>query len=155
MWWNFLHWLQRKLSKWEVSVLPATKLSSKSLYFRYNDASADCAPYTCHPGPWIDHTSVHVRRLKVYIDWTLNNVGRTVVEIIIDFVFKCQHVLLYQYCYHRQYTQMQVLIVITRCSLVGIRDHTRTTRALVLPLLDDLCCDISILFWQHWVFVRR
>ena len=63
--------------------------------------------------------------------------------------------LLYQYCNNRQYTQIQVLLVITRRTLVGIRDHTRTIRPLLLLLLDDLCCDILILFWQHWVFVRR
>ena len=33
-WWNFHHWLHWKLSKWQLSVQPVMKFSSKWRYFR-------------------------------------------------------------------------------------------------------------------------
>ena len=36
-WWNFHHWLHRKLSKWQLSVPPVTKISSKWRHFRFSD----------------------------------------------------------------------------------------------------------------------
>ena len=35
-WWNFHHWLHRKLSKWQLSVPPVTKISSKWRHFRFS-----------------------------------------------------------------------------------------------------------------------
>ena len=39
-WWNFHHWLHRKLSKWQLSVQPVTKISSKWWHFRFSVDSA-------------------------------------------------------------------------------------------------------------------
>ena len=36
-WWNLHHWLHRKLSKWQLSVQPVMKLSSKWWHFRFSD----------------------------------------------------------------------------------------------------------------------
>ena len=36
-WWNFHHWLHRKLSKWQLSVQPVTKISSKWWHFRFSE----------------------------------------------------------------------------------------------------------------------
>ena len=35
-WWNLHHWLHRKLSKWQLSVQPVMKLSSKWRHFRFS-----------------------------------------------------------------------------------------------------------------------
>ena len=35
-WWNLHHWLQRKLSKWQLSVQPVMKISSKWWHFRFS-----------------------------------------------------------------------------------------------------------------------
>ena len=37
-WWNLHHWLHRKLSKWQLSVQPVMKLSSKWWHFRFSDS---------------------------------------------------------------------------------------------------------------------
>ena len=36
-WRNLHHWLHRKLSKWQLSVQPVMKISSKWLHFRFSD----------------------------------------------------------------------------------------------------------------------
>ena len=36
-WWNLYHWLHRKLSKWQLSVQPVMKLSSKWWHFRFSE----------------------------------------------------------------------------------------------------------------------
>ena len=39
-WWNIHHWLHRKLSKWQLSVQPVMKISSKWLHFRFSDSQS-------------------------------------------------------------------------------------------------------------------
>ena len=35
-WWNFHHWLHRKLSKWQLPVQPVMKISSKWQHFHFS-----------------------------------------------------------------------------------------------------------------------
>ena len=40
-WWNFHHWLHWKLSKWQLSVQPVMKISSKWRHFRFSEVTLE------------------------------------------------------------------------------------------------------------------
>ena len=47
-WWNFNHWLHRKLSFWQLSVQPVMKISSKWRHFCFSDDVRCLHPWKCY-----------------------------------------------------------------------------------------------------------
>ena len=49
-WRNLCHWLHRKLSKWQISVQPVTKISSKWQHIRISEWFTESSPHDMIPG---------------------------------------------------------------------------------------------------------
>ena len=54
---NFCDWLRWKLSEWQLSVQPVTKISSK-WHFRFNDDHSQVSGFSCHNITFLEPTTV-------------------------------------------------------------------------------------------------
>ena len=106
-WWNFHHWLHRKLSKWQLSVQPVTKISSKWWHFRFSgrlDCQYDGKVILCvtaiNPmrpcdaiwwdGTWATLVNSPVQHLKQCL-FSIRHLGRSKYNNFppVNFIWKC------------------------------------------------------------------